>query len=117
MVTGVCRDVGSRPPWRCPRLSCLLVVVAVLTGLPSTRGDCAAVHPKCYCGNFNYGGDRDYGYSIVCKDMGDITQVPQFKASSTVYGALMFNGTRLLTVQRGAFNGLKVKRYFLTQST
>ena len=113
MVTGVCQDVGSRPPWRSPRLSCLLVVVAVLTGLPSTRGDCAAVHPKCYCGDFNYGGGRDYGYTIVCEHMGNITQVPQFKAVSTVYDALMIKKARLSTVQRGAFNGLKVKKIFL----
>ena len=85
----------------------------MLTGLPSTRGDCAAVHPKCYCGVFNYGGDRNYGYSIVCKDMGNITQVPQFKAVSTVYDALMIKKARLSTVQRGAFNGLKVKKILL----
>ena len=106
-MTGVYRDVGSRPSWRPPRLLCLLVVVAVLTVLPSTRGDCAAVHPKCYCGG------TGYHYSIVCKDMGHISQVPPFTASNTSYDTLEITGgetgTTLLTLQTGAFAGITVR--------
>ena len=81
-------------------LSWLVTIVVMMTVVPSIRGDCPAVHPECFC-----------SYNIIsCQDLGDISQVPPFKHSNTVYNSLVIGGkTTLSTVQTGAFNGLKVK--------
>ena len=71
-----------------------------MTVVPSIRGDCPAVHPKCVC----------RGGGIKCYDLGNVSQVPTFKHSNTVYNSLVIGGkTTLSTVQTGAFNGLKVR--------
>ena len=86
-------------------LSWLVTIVVMMTVMPSIRGDCAAVHPKCVC-RYN---------SIFYKDLGDISQIPQFKHSNTVYRSLRISGkTALSTVQTGAFNGLKVEQIYLS---
>ena len=86
-------------------LSWLVTIVVMMTVVPSIRGDCAAVHPNCVCRSNN----------IYCHDLGDISQVPKFKHSNTVYGKLEISGnTTLSTVQTGAFNGLKVKELSLS---
>ena len=88
-----------------PHLSWLVTIVVMMTVVSSIRGDCAAVHPNCYCS----------GSNIYCKDMGAVSQVPTFKHSNTVYRALVISGnTTLSTVQTGAFNGLKVEQIFLS---
>ena len=76
-----------------------------MTAVSSIRGDCAAVHPNCYCSD----------NKIYCHDLGNVSQVPTFNHSNTVYGMLAISGdTTLSTVQTGAFNGLKVKELSLT---
>ena len=88
-----------------PYLSWLVTIVVMMTVVPSIRGECASVHPNCVCRSNN----------IYCHDLGDISQVPTFKHSNTVYGLLVISGdTTLSTVQTGAFDGLKVKELSLT---
>ena len=79
----------------------LVTIVVMMTVVPSIRGDCPAVDPKCECRGVDI---------IFCKDLGDVSRVPQFKHSNTVYDKLEISGkTKLSTVPTGSFNGLKVK--------
>ena len=108
-ATGAGRAVRSGPlRWWASRLPELLAVLAILVAanVPSTLGDCPAVHPNCYCRHDN----------IYCHDLGDIPQVPAFRPSGDIYHKLVIeNGTTISTVQAGAFEGVKVKRIVLSR--
>ena len=103
----VCHYIESEQPSRPIRQSCLLALTAMLvvTTMPSTHAACPAVHPHCYCSSG----------SIYCNNLGVISQVPPFSRSSTTYHRLMIIGeTTLLTLQAGAFEGIKVTRIELS---
>ena len=86
-------------------LSWLVIIVVMMTVVPSIRGDCPIDHPKCFCLSF----------SISCWNMGNVSQVPPFSHTDKVYRTLQISGkTTLSTVQTGAFNKLKVTGMWLS---
>jgi len=111
-ATGAGRSVRSEPlRWWASRLPELLAVLAILVTakVPSTLGDCPAVHPNCNCRHEN-GHDN-----IYCHDLGDIPQVPTFRPSDTIFDKLVIEkGTTISSVQVGAFVGVKVKSIVLS---
>lgn len=109
-----CLDVASTDPCRRrPRvpLPCLLAAVAVLVAaaIPPTHAVCPAVDSRCFCRRkFSY-----FNY-LYCEKLGNISKVPAFRESTTLYDTLQIRfETVLMTLQAHAFRGVRAERVLL----
>ena len=106
------RDIGFEQPRRTLQLRLLyrlaVVTLLVVAVVPSTHGRCAAVGRGCSC--YIVDG-HDY---LHCKEFGNISQVPPFRRSNTIYYKIWLSSGTISTVQAGAFRNVKVKNIKLT---
>ena len=114
MATVPCRNVGSTEP--CRRLSriplpCVLTVVVVLVAVAVSPAHavCPAIDSHCYC-------QRKFSYFnyLYCEGLGNVSRVPEFRESTTVYDTLQIRfETTLTTLQAHAFKGVQARQILL----
>lgn len=88
-------------------LAAVAVVVAAV--IPPTHAVCPAVDSHCYCKRkFSY-----YNY-LYCERLGNVSKVPEFRESTTLYDTLHIRiDTVLMTLQANAFKGVRAERILL----
>lgn len=88
-------------------------VVLVVAAAPPTRAVCPAIDEHCYCRRkfswFNY---------LYCENLGNVSKVPEFRESTTVYDTLQIRfETVLMTLQAYAFKGVQANKIILQVRT